>query len=107
MSNPVRSQGYRSPSRMIELPSSLPCKAPRQNNYEIIEGTGHNLTGFNWGERIRTSEWLDQNQLPYHLATPQRLNIYYSNTLTQESVKPFENEILKIFLKPIAPWFIF
>jgi len=41
------------------------------------------------------------------LATPQRLNIYYSNTLTQESVKPFENEILKIFLKPIAPWFIF
>ena len=23
-----------------------------------------------WGERIRTSEWLDQNQLPYHLATP-------------------------------------
>jgi hypothetical protein len=24
-----------------------------------------------WGARIRTSEWLDQNQLPYHLATPQ------------------------------------
>ncbi len=93
MSNPVRSEGYRSASRTIELPSSLPCQARRQNNYEIIEDTGHNLTGFNWGERIRTSEWLDQNQLPYHLATPQRLNIYYSNTLTQESVKPFENKI--------------
>jgi hypothetical protein len=27
------------------------------------------LTG--WGGRIRTSEWRDQNPLPYHLATPQ------------------------------------
>ncbi len=45
MSNPVRSEGYRSASRTIELPSSLPCKARRQNNYEIIEATGHNLTG--------------------------------------------------------------
>jgi hypothetical protein len=45
MSNPVRSSGYRSASRTIELTSSLPCKARRQNNYEIIEGTGHNLTG--------------------------------------------------------------
>lgn len=26
-----------------------------------------------WGARIRTSEWLDQNQLPYRLATPQFL----------------------------------
>ena len=95
MSNPVRSSGYRSASRTIELPSSLPWKARRPKNYQIIEVTGHNLTGtqFNWGERIRTSEWLDQNQLPYHLATPQRLNIYYSNTLTQESVKPLENKI--------------
>src|ERR1700676_3913650 len=24
-----------------------------------------------WGGRIRTSDWLIQNQLPYHLATPQ------------------------------------
>ena len=24
-----------------------------------------------WGGRIRTSEWRDQNPLPYHLATPQ------------------------------------
>ena len=23
-----------------------------------------------WGGRIRTSEWRDQNPLPYHLATP-------------------------------------
>lgn len=40
------------------------------------------VTFYNWGERIRTSEWLDQNQLPYHLATPQRLNIYYTNIPT-------------------------
>ena len=26
-----------------------------------------------WGGRIRTSEWRDQNPLPYHLATPQRV----------------------------------
>lgn len=24
----------------------------------------------NWGGRIRTSEWRDQNPLPYRLATP-------------------------------------
>ena len=29
-----------------------------------------------WGERMRTSECLDQNQVPYHLATPQQDNIY-------------------------------
>lgn len=28
-----------------------------------------------WGDRIRTHEWLDQNQLPYHLATPQQAQI--------------------------------
>ena len=27
----------------------------------------------NWGGRIRTLEWRDQNPLPYRLATPQRL----------------------------------
>ncbi len=27
-----------------------------------------------WGGRIRTSEWRDQNPLPYHLATPQSLS---------------------------------
>jgi hypothetical protein len=25
-----------------------------------------------WGGRVRTSEWRDQNPLPYHLATPQQ-----------------------------------
>jgi hypothetical protein len=27
-----------------------------------------------WGGRIRTSDWLIQNQLPYRLATPQRVS---------------------------------
>jgi hypothetical protein len=35
--------------------------------FSIAEG----LFVYGWGERIRTSECLDQNQVPYHLATPQ------------------------------------
>jgi hypothetical protein len=31
-------------------------------------------TNSGWGGRIRTSEWRDQNPLPYHLATPQQLS---------------------------------
>src|SRR5579862_438707 len=27
---------------------------------------------YGWGGRIRTSEWRNQNPLPYHLATPQK-----------------------------------
>ncbi len=33
-----------------------------------------------WGGRIRTHEWRDQNPLPYHLATPQKLE-QYKNTI--------------------------
>src|SRR6266540_1394355 len=29
-----------------------------------------------WGARIRTWEWRNQNPLPYHLATPHRVNMY-------------------------------
>ena len=29
------------------------------------------ICGAGWGGRIRTSEWRNQNPLPYHLATPQ------------------------------------
>src|ERR1043166_229608 len=29
-----------------------------------------------WGARIRTWEWRNQNPLPYHLATPHRMNTY-------------------------------
>ena len=39
-------------------PTSYHCSTPRWN-----------LSG--WGKRIRTSGWLDQNQLPYRLAIPQ------------------------------------
>ncbi len=31
----------------------------------------------NWGGRIRTSECLDQNQVPYRLATPQREDTFF------------------------------
>ena len=33
-----------------------------------------------WGGRIRTHEWRDQNPLPYHLATPQKLE-HYKDTI--------------------------
>ena len=33
-----------------------------------------------WGGRIRTHEWRDQNPLPYHLATPQKLE-HNKNTI--------------------------
>ena len=39
-----------------------------------INAKARQLAGFDvygWGGRIRTSEWRDQNPLPYHLATPQ------------------------------------
>src|SRR5260370_1157230 len=38
--------------------------AAPQGLSSVLEKTG-------WGGRIRTSEWRDQNPLPYHLATPQ------------------------------------
>ena len=42
----------------VMSPTSYHCSTPRWN-----------LSG--WGKRIRTSGWLDQNQLPYRLAIPQ------------------------------------
>lgn len=44
------------------------------NNLELKNAFGRMLKDVNfkngWGGRIRTSECLDQNQVPYHLATP-------------------------------------
>jgi hypothetical protein len=37
----------------------------------IGRGVGRSCSIICWGERIRTSDWLIQNQLPYRLATPQ------------------------------------
>ena len=43
------------------------------NNLELKNAFGRMLKDVNfkngWGGRIRTSECLDQNQVPYHLAT--------------------------------------
>src|SRR5712691_2826070 len=40
-------------------------------------GNHHAETGLaGWGARIRTWEWRNQNPLPYHLATPHRMNMY-------------------------------
>ena len=39
-----------------------------------------------WGERIRTSDWLIQNQLPYRLATPHRdVNEVYRSAKTDRA----------------------
>ena len=43
---------------------------------------------YGWGGRIRTSEWRDQNPLPYHLATPQRPNSSSSGRFVQQGDCP-------------------
>ena len=43
----------------------------------------------NWGGRVRTSEWRDQNPLPYHLATPHCVYLIYINSRFPQDVKPF------------------
>ena len=44
---------------------------------------------FGWGGRVRTSEWRNQNPLPYHLATPQsvRVNSRFAGRLQGGSAK--------------------
>src|SRR5579872_544149 len=43
----------------------IPSRIKRKNNHNI------RYLDVGWGGRIRTSEWRNQNPLPYHLATPQ------------------------------------
>ncbi len=46
-------------------PNELPdCSTPRHIKSYLLKDVG-------WGKRIRTSECLDQNQVPYRLAIPQ------------------------------------
>src|ERR1700728_1333970 len=47
--------------RALETPGPGPARA---QGAPVLCETG-------WGGRIRTSEWRNQNPLPYHLATPQ------------------------------------
>ena len=61
--------------RQCRLPTPIDCRETALPYPYIPE----KCYIYNWGERIRTSEWLDQNQLPYHLATPQCLNPNYIN----------------------------
>gem|GEM_PF-6991559 len=42
-----------------------------------------------WGARIRTWEWRDQNPLPYRLATPQCVYLAYISSCSWEYVKRF------------------
>src|ERR1700676_4148726 len=43
--------------------------------------TDHLGSHVGWGGRIRTSEWRDQNPLPYHLATPQHFQAQSSRNV--------------------------
>ena len=77
MSNPVISSGYRSARRTIELTSSIPCEARRPNNYEIIEGTGYNLTGAKgfeplngWTKTSCLTTWRRPNVSTFIIVTP-------------------------------------
>src|ERR1700733_11236855 len=47
-----------------------------------------------WGGRIRTSDWLIQNQLPYHLATPQRSFRVYRTAPGTPVCRPDRRHIL-------------
>ena len=50
-----------------------PCRRihmPIRRSVESKSKPGNATNG--WGGRVRTSEWRNQNPLPYHLATPQR-----------------------------------
>src|SRR5687767_15195720 len=60
------------------LSHSMPRRADDEERCErhAVESDEHcgrnvELLRTCWGERIRTSDWLIQNQLPYRLATPQ------------------------------------
>ncbi len=41
---------------------------------------------FGWGTRIRTSEWWNQNPLPYRLAIPQKCGGYDGNRTCDPSI---------------------
>src|SRR6185312_1384479 len=46
--------------------------APMAGFFSMKEGNSPNFALDGWGGRDRTSEWGNQNPLPYRLATPQR-----------------------------------
>ena len=52
-------------------PTSYRAALPRDNQKSLGKDKKYKESG--WGTRIRTSECLDQNQVPYRLAIPQQL----------------------------------
>ena len=60
-------------ARNAKKPRQLAANLPHQNN-ESSCNINYLIAG--WGARIRTWEWRNQNPLPYHLATPHRMNMY-------------------------------
>lgn len=64
---------------MRKICSEFFAELVRQSICKRIKDRLHRKNG--WGDRIRTHEWLDQNQLPYHLATPQRAQTQIKNTI--------------------------
>jgi hypothetical protein len=88
---------------------------PHQNdkNYCNI-----NYLNAGWGARIRTWEWRNQNPLPYHLATPHRMNIWRNggrtipahpapiNALARYALREFDGASLRaanaVIIRPSA-----
>ena len=58
----ARAPGWRCPRTSHASESTIQVRRLLSLVYGVVVG---------WGGRIRTSEWRDQNPLPYHLATPQ------------------------------------
>ncbi len=62
-----------------------PCAVRKiSQRQEIVRLNTSTKKTRNWGARIRTSECLNQNQEPYHLATPQRMS-HSKSLLTNSS----------------------
>ena len=66
--------GRSSPKHMLNRPHVRynRVRAPQSKLVSHAISIGYGFAG--WGGRIRTSAWWNQNPLPYHLATPQKLS---------------------------------
>ncbi len=67
----------RAPQRHLQVTGDvegqLRIRVAREHRHRRTVHRGHSpISVDGWGGRIRTSEWRDQNPLPYRLATPQR-----------------------------------
>ena len=54
-----------------------------------------------WGARIRTWEWRNQNPLPYHLATPQKVPESRLEAISRAAAGPYRREPARSMSAPL------